>query len=350
MIVKQTNKDKYMQGDSNNMNEKRANRALLLTMAVVVAAAAVIAIIGFIFMNRPDSYIEGQVEGTNVRISGKLPGRVMEFFVREGDTVKAGDTLVHIHSSIAEAKLGQAEAMKEVAQAQNKKIDAGTRLQIINTAASLLSQAEAAVTITKKTYDRMERLFSEGVISEQKRDEAKAAYEAAVAARDAAAAQLSLAKSGAQSEDKQSAAALVSAAGSSVDEVQAVLEDSYLTAPYNGTVDQIYPEAGELVALGAPIMSLLRADDRWVTFNVREELLNDLPMGKEITVMIPALGKREINVKVYYIRDMGSYATWRSTKSTGSYDSRTFQIKARPTEEVPGLRPGMSVIYSEPEH
>ena len=131
--------------------------------------------------------------------------------------------------------------------------------------------------------------------------------------------------------------------------MQAVLEDSYLTAPFDGTIDQIYPEVGELVAMGAPVMSLLRTDDRWVTFNVREELLSDLTMGKEITVMIPALAKKEIPVKIYYIRDMGSYATWRSTKSTGSYDSRTFQIKARPTEQVDGLRPGMSAVYSHPD-
>lgn len=330
--------------------EKRANKTLLITMGVVVVAVAVIAVVGFIFMNRPDSYIEGQVEGTNIRISGKLAGRVQEFYVQEGDTVHAGDTLVRIHSSVMEAQLGQAEAMREVAAAQNKKIDAGTRMQIINAAADLLRQAEAAVTITKKTYDRMERLYAEGVIAEQKRDEAKAAYDAAVAARDAAASQLSLAKAGAQKEDKESAEALVQAAGSGVKQVEAVLEDSYLTAPFDGTIDQIYPEVGELVSLGAPIMSLLKSDDRWVTFNVREELLNELSIGKEIKVMIPALGKKEINVKIYYVRDMGNYATWHSTKSTGSYDSRTFQIKARPTEAVPGLRPGMSAVFEQPDY
>lgn len=173
-----------------NNQEKRANRTLLTTMAIIVAAVAVIGVIGFIFMNRPDSYIEGQVEGKTVRISGKLPGRVADFYVQEGDTVHAGDTLVHIHSSLVEAQLGQAEAMKEVAASQNRKVDAGTRIQIINAAADLLRQAEAAETITKKTYDRMERLYSEGVISEQKRDEAKAAYDAAVAARGAAESQI----------------------------------------------------------------------------------------------------------------------------------------------------------------
>lgn len=327
--------------------EQKENKALLVALGLVVAACIVLAIIGFVFLDKPADIIEGQADATSIRISGKLPGRVADIYVSEGDMVKAGDTLVHIHSSVVDAQLGQAEAMRTVATATDKKVDAGTRIQIINTAASLLSQAEAAETITKKTYQRMERLYGEGVISEQKRDEAKAAYDAAVAAKNAAASQLSLAKAGAQQEDKTAAEAMVKAADSGVAQVNAILEDSYLTAPFDGTIDQIYPEVGELVAMGAPIMNLLRTGDRYVVFNVREELLNDMPMGKELKVMIPALGKKEINVKVYYIRDMGSYATWRSTKSTGSYDSRTFQIKARPTEEIDGLRPGMSAVIPD---
>lgn len=333
---------------SENSQETRANRTLLITMAIVVAVVAAIAIIGFLFMNRPDSYIEGQVEGATVRISGKLPGRVAEFYVEEGDTVHAGDTLVHIHSSFVDAQLTQAEAMERVAALQNKKVDAGVRSQIIQAAADLVAQAKAAEGITQKTYERLDRLYKEGVVPEQKRDEAKAAYEAAKAATSAAQNQLSLAKSGAQKEDKESAAEMVKAAQGGVQQVQAILEDSYLTAPFDGTIDQVYPEVGELVALGAPVMSLLRTDNRYVVFNIREELLADLPVGKTIKVMIPALNKKEIDVKIYYIRDMGSYATWRSTKSTGSYDSRTFQIKAKPVSPVDGLRPGMSAVYSHP--
>lgn len=326
-------------------NAKKAERSLLVTMGIVIVVVAVIAIIGFVFMNKPADIIEGQAEGTTVRISGKLPGRVVEFFVEEGDTVHAGDTLVHIHSSLVDAQLTQAEAMQEVAEAQNRKVDAGTRSQIVKAAYDLLQQANAAVTITEKTYRRMENLYKEGVMSEQKRDEAKAAYDAAVAAKGAAESQYSLAKAGAQKEDKESTAAMVSAAGGGVAQVEALLEDSYLTAPFDGTIDQVYPQEGELVALGAPIMSLLRKDKRWITFNVREELLNDLTMGKKINVKVPALGMKEIEVEIYYIRDMGSYATWHSTKATGSWDSRTFEIKARPTSEVEGLRPGMSIIY-----
>lgn len=333
----------------NDMNNKtaetRESRATMLALGGIVAATIVIAIIGFCLMNKPDEIIEGQADATSVRVSGKLPGRVREIFVKEGDIVKAGDTLVHIHSSLAEAKLMQAEAVENAAAAQNRKIDAGTRSQIIATARQMVAQAQSAVTITTKTYERMEALYKQNVISEQKRDEAKAAYDAAKAAKQAAESQLNLALAGAQKEDKESAAAMVNAAKGGVLEVESLLEDQYLTAPCDGQIDQIYPEEGELVSLGSPIMSVLKIGDKWVTFNVRETYLNDMHIGDTINVMIPALDKLETKARIYYVRDLGSYATWHATKSTGDWDTRTFEVKARPVDSISALLPGMTVIY-----
>ena len=94
---------------------------------------------------------------------------------------------------------------------------------------------------------------------------------------------------------------------------------------------------------GAPIMTLQK-DDTYLVFNVRENLLKDIQQGSVLNVDIPALDKN-IKAKVYYIQDMGSYANWQATKATGSYDARTFQVKARPIEPVAKLLPGMSVLY-----
>lgn len=326
---------------------QKENKTLMGAFAIVVVVVVLLAIAGFLFLNKPDEIIEGQADATAVRISGKLPGRVVDLYVEEGDMVKAGDTLVHIHSSLADAKLVQAMGMETAAKAMNRKVDAGTRSQIIQSAYDLWQQARSAESITKKTYDRMQTLYSEGVMSEQKRDEAKAAYDAAVAASSAAKSQYELAKQGAQSEDKESAAAMVDVAKGGVGEVQALLEDQYLTAPCDGQIDVVYPHVGELVSLGAPIMSLLKIQDKWITFNVREEYLQDMTLGKEIEVMIPALGRKETKAKIYYIRDLGSYATWHATKTTGDWDSKTFEVKARPTEQLPDLRPGMTVIYKD---
>lgn len=333
--------------DSSEIQTKK--RGLFYGLGIVVICLIALCILGLLFLNKPSQIIEGQAEATSVRISGKLPGRVVDFYVSEGQNVKQGDTLVHIHSSLFEAQLYQAQAMEASSAAQNQKIDRGTRKQIIQSAYEILQQAIAARQIAEKTYNRMENLFKEGVVSEQKRDEAKAAHQATVAGEAAARSQYELAKAGAQREDKESAAALVDVAKGGVRAVEAVLEDQYLMAPCDGQVEEIYPEIGELVSLGAPIMTLLKMQDKWVTFNVREDYLNDMKMGKEIDIMIPALDKKKTKAKIFYINDLGTYAIWRATKPSGQWDSRTFEVKARPTEELPDLRPGMTVIYDLPE-
>lgn len=340
-------KDNNTQGALNTANDPSAvsskEKGLILTLVVVLLIVAALAIVGFLTIKQGPDTVQGMGDATEIRISGKMPGRVTEIFVEEGQQVKKGDTLVRIHSSLVEAKMEQAEAMETVADATNRKVDAGTRTQIISGAKDLWNQAKAAVTITQKTYRRMENLFREGVVSEQKRDEAKAAYDAAVAGEAAAKSQYELALSGAQKEDKEAAAAMVTVAKGGVKEVDALLEDQYLVAPADGEITVIYPNVSELVATGAPIMTL-QTSDHWAVFNVRETLLKDIRNGSKLRVYIPALDKEEV-ITVFYIKDLGTYANWQATKSTGDFDARTFQIKARPQKPIDGFRPGMSVIY-----
>ena len=170
--------------DSTEVTKK--DRMLLLTILVIVLIVAAMAICGFLFIKQGPDTVQGQGDASEVRISGKMPGRVADLYVEEGHYVKAGDTLAHIHSNLVEARMNQAKAMENVAAATNRKVDAGTRTQIISAAHDLWTQAQAASGITEKTWRRMENLFAKGVISEQKRDEAKAAYDAAKAAESAA--------------------------------------------------------------------------------------------------------------------------------------------------------------------
>ncbi len=324
--------------------KEEKERSLMIGLIILITIVVGLALVGLFLLKPAPEIIQGQAETTQVRISGKLPGRVVEFWVEEGEQVHIGDTLVHIHSSLAEARLLQAEAMERAAKAQNEKVDKGTRTELINSAYDMWQQTQAGLTIAQKSYERMQSLYEKGVVSAQKRDEAEAAYRAMQASESAARSQYEMAKQGAQIEDKQSAAAMVAAAQGGVAEVESLLADSYLTAPTDGEISDIFPHPGELVSLGAPIMNVLKLDDMWVSFNVREDLLEVLPMGAEVQAVIPALGNRAVTLKVYYIRDMGAYAVRRATKVTGQYDAKTFQVKARPIETVVGLRPGMSVL------
>lgn len=330
-----------------NTKEKEANKSLVITLIAVAIAAILLTIIGFLFLRPEQALYQGQVEAQSVRISGKLPGRVAELYVEEGDYVEKGDTLVRIYSSLLDAKRTQAEAMENVAASQRDKVNAGAREQIISAAFNLWQQAQAAETVTKKTYERVESLYKQEVVSEQKRDEAFAAYTAAKSMSQAAKSKYEMAVEGAQKEDKQAAESMHQAAQGSVDEVMAMLEDTYLTAPVSGEITAIYPNESELVATGAPIMQITNLDDIWFTFNVREESLSKLPMNAKVGVMIPALDKKQVNAEVTNIRDMGSYAVWAATKATGQYDSKTFKIKMKPEGKIENLRPGMSVILEK---
>lgn len=326
---------------------EQEDRRLLKALTCLIVAMVILFIVGMFLLKPAEVLVQGQADAASVRISGKLPGRVQDFYVKEGDLVKKGDTLVHIYSSTVDAKLMQAQSMENAASAKNQKVDAGTRVQLIDSARDMWIQAKAALSIAKKTYDRMENLFKQGVVSEQKRDEALAAYEVAEARVSAAKSQYDMAVAGAQKEDKEASLAMKNAARGSVLEVESILEDQYLVAPCDGEVTEIYPEVGELVGTGTPIMSVLKNDDTWIVFNVREEMLNTLTMGKEIEVMLPGLNKKTAKAKIFYIRDMGSYAVWNATKAAGEYDSKTFEVKARPIERIKNLRPGMSAILLE---
>lgn len=331
--------------DSSSNIKKSRQTGLFITLGIVMLALIALAVIGFITVKPQPDTIQGQADATEIRISGKLPGRVVEIYVEEGQEVHAGDTLVHIHSSLMDARMAQAQSLERVAQAGERKVDAGTRTQIVQGAEDLYNQALAARGIAEKTWQRMENLYQKGVISAQKRDEAKAAYDAAVAGASAAKSQWDLAKAGAQSEDKQAAAAMVGVARGGVKEAGAMLEDSYLVAPCDGIITVIYPHESELVMTGAPVMTLQKADT-YAVFNVRETLLGDMRVGRKIKVNIPAL-KKDAEMTVYYVKDMGAYANWQATKSTGSFDARTFEVKARPEKPIEGLIPGMSIVYLE---
>ena len=317
----------------------------LLSRAFVIGLVAIVGIslIGILTMSRNHVVLQGQIEATEIRISGKLPGRVDTFFVIEGQAVRRGDTLVGISSPEAWAKLQQAHAMENVAKYQNEKIDEGTRLQIIRTAEELWNKSKTDLQLAETTYKRIRALYQDSVVSAQRYDEAEALYKVAKAAERASHQQYLLAKAGAQKQDKESARAMVDVAQGSVDEVQSVLRDAWLTAPMDGEIATLYAKRGELVGTGTPIMNLVVLEDCHLVLNVREDYLPYFEMGQAFVGKVPALKDKEVVFKVNYISPLGSFATWESSGMGDSYDMRTFEIHALPMERVDGLRPGMSV-------
>ena len=203
----------------------------------------------------------------------------------------------------------------------------------------MCQKAQAVLVIAEKSYKRIRNLHDQGVMSAQKLDEVTAQRDAAIATEKAAKAQYNMAKNGAEREDKAAAAALVERAKGVVAEVASYIKETYLIAQTAGEVSEIFPKVGELVGTGAPIMNIATLDDIWVTFNVREDLLQGLGMDTEFEAFIPALDK-SIRLKVYYMKDLGTYAAWKATKTTGQFDLKTFEVKASPLEKNRGIKTG----------
>ena len=310
---------------------------ILLTVIVLVVLASLYA------FRHEDETLEGQADVTEYRVSSKVPGRIKKFYVEEGQYVHAGDTLAVLEAPEVTAKLEQAQAVENAAAAQSQKADNGARKEQIQGAYDMWQKAKVGVTIAEKSWVRVKRLADEGVLPAQKLDEVTAQRDAAIATEKAAKSQYDMAVNGARIEDKEAARALVNQARGAIKEVSSYIKETYLLASADGEVTEIFPSVGELVGTGAPVMNVALMNDMWMTFNVREDKLKLFRMNQTVKVNIPALNK-EVEAKVFYMKNLGSYATWKATKSTGQFDMKTFEVKVRPTKKVEDLRPGMSVL------
>ena len=325
------------------MSEKKQHKNIIITAACTTLVVAVVAVIGAMSIKQEPETIQGQVEVSEYRVSSKVPGRILEIRVKEGDYVNVGDTLAILDAPEVRAKMTQAQSAENAAAAMDEMANNGARQEQVRGAFAVLQQAKAGLEIAQKSYNRVQRLYDEGVMTAQKRDEAFANYKALEAQVKAAQSQYDMARNGARSEEKKAAAAKVNRAKGAVAEVNSYIHETMQIAQMAGEVSDVYPKVGELVGTGSPIMSVSLMNDIWGTFNVREDQLDGMKVGSIVTAFVPAF-KKEIRMKVYYIKDQGSYAVWKATKSNGQYDLKTFEVKARPMDKLEGLRPGMSLI------
>ena len=328
------------------MSAKSQHNNILLAIVGFAAVVVLVALIGFFALGRDPELMQGQVEVSEYRVSSKVPGRILEIRVKEGDWVKVGDTLAILDAPEVRAKMEQARSAESAAAAMELKAQNGARQEQIQGAYQLWQQAKAGLEIAEKSYNRIQRLYDEGVMSAQKRDEVYANYKAMEAQCKAAQSQYEMAQNGARREDKLAAAAQVGRARGAVQEVNSYIHETVQIAQMEGEVSDIYPKVGELVGTGSPIMTISLMKDMWGAFNVREDQLGNLAVGTEVDAFVPAFNKT-VKMKVYYLKDQGTYAVWKATKANGQYDLKTFEVKARPIEPFEGLRPGMSLILRQ---
>ena len=324
-------------------NSKSTSIIVITTLLIVLLL--VVITVGF-FLPKQEEIIQGEAETSEYRVSSKVPSRVLELRVEEGQMVRKGDTLAIMEAPEVDAKLTQATAARSMAEAVESKAMNGARRQEVQGAYELYQKAKAGLDIAEKTYQRVERLFENGVLPEQKRDEAKAQYDAAKATVIAAESQYEMAKEGARIEDKAAAAAQVNRAQGAVDEVKSYVSETVLTAAADGMVTEIFPHVGELVGSGAPVMNVAMVDKVWFTFNVREDKLQRFSNGKICNIFVPGINKT-VKAKVTRIKNVGNFAAWKATKALDGIDLKVFEVRITPTDKVEGIVSGMSGVIEK---
>lgn len=313
--------------------------------AGVAIILAIISLIAWFVIKPAPQLIQGEVVATTVKIASKVPGRIDSIFVEEGQAVKKGDVLFALSTPEVDAKLRQAQAVRNAAGAQDSKAKKGARKEEVQALYSVWQKAEAGYELALKTYQRAEKLHNSGVIPAQKFDEASANLKAMQATRTAAKSQYEMAKEGARNEDKKAAAAMYDQADAVVSEVTSLISDARQSAPIDAEVATIIAEPNELVGTGFPIITLVNLNDTYVTFNVKETLLPKLQKGTVVKGYIPGIDEK-VDLTVERIAAQADYATWSATRTKGEFDIRTFEVKMRPSKTQAQLRPGMSVIVN----
>ncbi len=315
-----------------------------LLILIMIGATA------WIMSNPPDLILQGMVEAKHIKVASKIPGRIDNILIEVGDKVTQGDTMIIIGTPELDAKLVQAQSVHDAAESQSDKAINGAREEQIQGANSMLRKAKAGVEIYSKTYTRVKKLHDEGVVSSQQLDEASAKLKAAQETEAAALSQYNMAKNGARIEDKKGAAALVNQASGVLQELDSYLSEAQVKAPISGEVASLISQEGEIVNSGFPIATIVNLNDVWFTFNIREDYLTKIGMDKVILITVPAVGDQIIKAKITYINPLGDFATWKATKTTGDFDMKTFEVRAKPIEAIEGLRPGMSALINWTKH
>ncbi len=314
---------------------------VLLTAIILLMAIAVAVVVGLCIPEHKPA-LQGQLETTDYRVATKVPSRVVRVCVSEGERVRKGDTLVYLSAPEVNALEQGARATRDVAVANRDLVDDGTRQEVINSSRDLWQQAEVRVGITRKTYDRMERLYEQGVVAGQKRDEAKASYDAAVAAARSRHEQYRAALNGARAEERRASSAVVRNATAKIAEVRSLVGETVLTAPQDGVVTEVFVEPGEIVGTGAPIMNV-ETDDAWFTFYFTEDKLQGIDYGSIVRVYRPASGDT-VEARVTRINNAGDFAAWKSTRALEDIDLKVFDVRARPLRKLKAVHGGESAV------
>ena len=307
-------------------------------------------IVGVIFLNRTEetnskTVVTGMAEARDIDVASKIAGRIAEIYFEEGAVVNEGDILATIQSRELDAKVEQAQNLRNAAKAKMDMAHNGARPEEKEAVQKLYNQAQFQFDLASKTWTRMQNLYGEQLISAQERDVYEFQYKAAQEQLFAAKAKYDLVLAGARPEEQEMAKSSFIQAESGVKEVLAYHDELTIKAPVTGELKKKIVDVGEIASAGYPVFTILDLSEVWITIQLKETMLEGIKKGDILKGKVPALGNKEYEFEVFYIAPMGEFANWKPTNQKSDFDIKTFEVRVRPKDKLVVIRPGMSVKF-----
>ena len=320
------------------MNRKR----IVTTLLVVILASITLRFA--VFRNKSGDAVllaSGTVEATAAALGFQVPGRIDSIAGREGDRVKAGQELAWLDRTELAARKAQAEAQLEAVRALLTEMQRGARTEELAQTREALRAADGRYADAKRDFERVQRLFQGGALSQEAFEKAKLALEVATSQREQALQQLKLVETGPRQERIAAQRAAVAQAEAAVQQTEALLANAVIVAPFDGVVTLRDREPGETVGAGAPVLTVMNLADRWVRIYIREDRIGAVTIGAPATITADTYRGKQYAGVVSFISNEAEF-TPRNVQTAEERVKLVYAVKVRVTgDTLNQLKPGM---------
>jgi len=321
------------------MASGRSTGLILLGLILIAVGAG-----GFWLWHRqPTPPLIGVVRATEIRVAPEIGGRLVEVQFHKGDSVHAGDVVAELSTLELTASVEQARAALVKATADRNNVYAGMREEQRASLAAEIVKAKSRLQYAQQQLTRATHLASTNFESQQTLDQAQKDAASSQADVSEAQANYDAAVTGPTKEERAVADAQVQAAAAALDVLERRLDKTLLRAPTDGTVSVIVAEVGENIQAGQPVLVLDATDKQWLSFDVREDLLQGLTVGARVNVTRSG-EEQPTPVQITELVPLGSFATWQAERAVGDYDRNTLHVRLDPQRDQAGFVPGMTVF------
>lgn len=316
-----------------------------ILLIVVIAVLVVVGVVLYPrFKEKPSAknelVLSGNIEAHDSLVSFKVPGRIVDLPIQEGQSVDTGALLARLDDADYRQKVNIDEANVKVRQSNLNLALAGSREQEVKSAAQAVADAEAQLEQRKVDSERAERLFARDAVSAQDRDNAATALKRADAQYQSAKQKLSEVREGTRKEEIAIAQANVKAASENLGLSRINLNYTTLRAPYAGVIAVRQAELGEVISAGTPIVTLTDLDHVWLRAYVPETDLGRIRYGQEATIRTDTYPGKEYRGRISFIADKAEF-TPKSVQTFKERVTLVYRIKIDVENPNHELKPGM---------